>query len=81
MVAGVGTFVENGPGEAAGQLDIRLLGTLTVRRTGVPAALPPSRKARALLAYLALAPRPVSRSHVCELLWESPDDPRGELRW
>src|SRR5262249_41007893 len=43
--------------------------------------LPASRKLRALLAYLALAPRPVSRGHLCELLWDVPNDPRGELRW
>ncbi len=44
-------------------------------------ALPPSRKLRALLAYLALAREPVSRSQLCELLWDAPSDPRGELRW
>jgi DNA-binding SARP family transcriptional activator len=36
---------------------------------------------RALLAYLALAPAPVSRSRLCDLLWDAPNDPRGELRW
>ncbi|HVJ40100.1 MAG TPA: hypothetical protein VM639_01335, partial [Dongiaceae bacterium] len=34
-----------------------------------------------LFAYLALAPHPVSRSRLCELLWDVPNDPRGELRW
>ena len=43
--------------------------------------LPASRKVRALVAYLALAPRPVTRSQLCELLWDVPNDPRGELRW
>lgn len=62
-------------------LVMALLGPLTLSRAGVPIALPHSRKARALMAYLALSPRPVSRSHLCELLWEVPDDPRGELRW
>jgi DNA-binding SARP family transcriptional activator/Tfp pilus assembly protein PilF len=62
-------------------LEVRLLGPLTVRRTGVVLALPASRKARALLAYLALTPHPVLRSQLCELLWDIPDDPRGELRW
>jgi TolB-like protein len=60
---------------------IRMLGGLRLYRDGVPLALPTSRKARALLAYLALAPRPQSRSQLCELLWDSPADPRGELRW
>jgi DNA-binding SARP family transcriptional activator/tetratricopeptide (TPR) repeat protein len=43
--------------------------------------LPPSKKTRALLAYLALRDRPSRRDHLCELLWELPDDPRGSLRW
>ena len=53
----------------------------TISRAGVPAALPASRKVRALIAYLALAPHAVSRSQLCELLWDVPNDPRGELRW
>src|SRR6187399_2413617 len=44
-------------------------------------ALPSSRKVRALLGYLVLASRPVTRSQICELLWDVPNDPRGELRW
>src|SRR3546814_10672351 len=44
-------------------------------------ALPASRKVRALFAYLSLAPRAVTRSQLCELLWDVPNDPRGELRW
>ena len=32
-------------------------------------------------AYLALAPHAVARSQLCELLWDVPNDPRGELRW
>ena len=43
--------------------------------------LPPSRKTRALLAYLAAAERPVRRERLCEMFWEVPDDPRGALRW
>jgi DNA-binding SARP family transcriptional activator len=66
---------------AAGPLQIRLLGPLTILRGGVACSLPASRKVRGLLAYLALAPRPVPRSQLCELLWEVPNDPRGELRW
>ena|SRR5271166_2988275 len=64
-----------------GGLQLRLLGALVVSECGKPRPLPPSRKARALLAYLALAPRPVSRSQLCELFWDMPDDPRSELRW
>ena len=58
-----------------------MLGPLRVSRGGRPVALPASRKVRGLLAYLALAPRPMSRSQLCELLWDAPVDPRGELRW
>lgn len=67
-------------GEMPG-LSVRLLGSLTISRNGVPVALPASRKLRALLAYLALAPHPVGRSRLCELFWDVPNDPRGELRW
>jgi len=74
------------PGVGAGvekewKLELRLLGPLAVRRGGTEVALPASRKVRALLAYLALAPRPVTRGHLCELFWDVPNDPRGELRW
>jgi len=62
-------------------LQIRLLGTLTVLRDGNAVPLPASRKLRALLAILVTAPGPVPRSRLCELLWERPSDPRGELRW
>ena len=58
-----------------------MLGPLTISRDGVTLALPASRKVRALFAYLALAPRAVARSQLCELLWDVPNDPRGELRW
>jgi DNA-binding SARP family transcriptional activator len=62
-------------------LELRFLGDLEVVRDGEAVPLPPSRKTRALLAYLALQPRKFRREHLCELLWEVPDDPRGSLRW
>lgn len=62
-------------------LQVTLLGPFAIRRHGVPLRLPSSRKVRALLAYLVLAPHPMGRSHLCELLWDVPNDPRGELRW
>ena len=68
------------PGTAPGYR-IRLLGPLSVSRKGDAVPLPGSRKVRALFAYLALAPRPVTRGQLCELLWDGPNDPRGELRW
>ena len=75
--------MESDDGSASGvaSLQLRLLGGLTVSRAGQPVPLPSSRKVRALLAYLALSPRPVARSQLCELLWDVPNDPRGELRW
>lgn len=68
---------------AAGQrLFVRLLGTMAVYRDGTELVLPASRKARALIAYLALATHGSSRTRLCELLGDAvPDDPRGELRW
>src|SRR5262249_3707519 len=66
---------------AAPGLRLRLLGPLTVSPDGAALELPASRKVRALLVYLALSPHAVTRSHLCDLLWDVPDDPRGELRW
>ncbi len=62
-------------------LQLRVLGDLEVIRGTQVLELPPSRKTRGLLAYLALTDRPLRREHLCELLWEIPDDPRGSLRW
>ena len=62
-------------------LRLRLLGDLEVLRGGVALELPPSKKTRGLLAYLALSGRALRREQLCELLWEIPDDPRGSLRW
>lgn len=64
-----------------GDLRLRVLGDLEVIRGDAVLGLPPSRKTRGLLAYLALNPRTLRREHLCELLWEVPDDPRGSLRW
>lgn len=60
---------------------VRLLGSLTLMRDGTSLNLPASRKVRALLAYLAYAQHPVHRSQLCNLLWDTPNDPRAELRW
>jgi DNA-binding SARP family transcriptional activator/tetratricopeptide (TPR) repeat protein len=62
-------------------LRIRLLGELAVFRGGPAMALPPSKKTRALLAYLAATGRPHLREQLCALLWDGPDDPRAQLRW
>jgi TolB-like protein len=76
--ASVGAGVENG---VESPVHLRVLGPLTILRGGCALPLPASRKVRALVGYLALAPRPVTRSELCELLWDVPNDPRGELRW
>lgn len=81
MVAGVEKHVESDRSGRTGALHVQLLGALTISRNGVALKLPASRKVRALLAYLALAPHAVPRSQLCELLWDVPNDPRGELRW
>lgn len=62
-------------------IEIRVLGELEILGNGEVLNLPPSRKTRALLGFLALAQRPVRRDRLCELLWDLPDDPRGALRW
>jgi DNA-binding SARP family transcriptional activator len=50
-------------------------------RNGQPLTLPPSRKTRASLAYLAVVGRSQRRGRLCEMFWDIPDDPRGALRW
>ena len=60
---------------------VLFLGPFQIIRNGDPLPLPRSRKARALLAYLAMAPRPVTREKLCELFWDVADDPKSELRW
>jgi DNA-binding SARP family transcriptional activator len=84
VVTGVEKRVESddaGRRDGAPALSVRLLGPMSVSRDGVTVALPSSRKLRALFAYLAVSPRPVTRGRLCELLWDVPNDPRGELRW
>jgi DNA-binding SARP family transcriptional activator len=65
----------------AGPVDILVLGELVVRRGPDTLVLPPSRKTRALLAYLALTGRSHRREQLCEIFWDVADDPRGALRW
>ena len=52
--ATAGMIMTGKPDQAAGLLDLRVLGEFTVLRHGKRVALPPSRKTRALLAYLAV---------------------------
>ena len=57
------------------------MGEMCVLRHGAELKLPSSRKARALLGYLASTGRPHRRERLCEMFWELPDDPRASLRW
>jgi DNA-binding SARP family transcriptional activator len=78
MGTDIGETVET---TAAPPLAIRLLGPISVSRGGVESPLPRSRKVRGLLGFLALSPQGVSRTRLCDLFWDVPNDPRGELRW
>jgi DNA-binding SARP family transcriptional activator len=50
-------------------LDVRLAGGLELRVDGAPIALPASRRARAVLAYLALNPAPQPRGRLAARFW------------
>jgi DNA-binding SARP family transcriptional activator/TolB-like protein len=63
------------------RLQIHLLGPVRVVRDGGEIVLPQSRKMRALLAFLTIEASAKSRSRLCSLLWQIPNDPRSELRW
>ena len=58
-------------------LQLLVLGDLSVVRDTAVVVLPQSKRARALLAYLALSPRPLRRERLCEMFWAVPDDRRG----
>ncbi|WHI46043.1 alpha/beta hydrolase [Microbulbifer sp. VAAF005] len=60
---------------------LKMLGELSVFHDGIAVDLPASKRTRALLAYLAKTAKPHRRERLCEVFWETPDDPRGALRW
>src|SRR5690242_14197985 len=62
-------------------LTIRTLGPMQIDRNGEAITVPASRKARAILGFLILSPRPVGRQRLCEMFFDVPDDPRASLRW
>ena len=71
------------PAEAAPRLWIHLIGPMQAMDGTGTSLLPRSRKARAVLAILALsAPRPVSRVRITSLLWSQREreQARGSLR-
>ncbi len=63
------------------QVELILLGDIRLTVEGSEISLPKSRKARALLAYLALSKHSVSRSWLSEFLFHNTSDPKGNLRW
>ncbi len=71
----------NQGGRVSADLTINLLGSLRVQAHGSPLALPKSRKARAILGYLAVQNRAMSRDALCEVFFDDVGDPRGGLRW
>lgn len=60
---------------------LRLLGEIELQRGTDRLDLPPSKKTRALLAYLVVTGRPQRRSRLCAMFWDVADDPRAALRW
>ena len=62
-------------------IEFHLLGVPRVTRDENEMPLPASRKTRALLCYLAATATSHRREHLCDLLWDGPNDPRAELRW
>lgn len=62
-------------------LSIKTLGELTISSDDQTQELPPSKRTRALMAYLAVTARPHRRDRLCEVFWKLPDDPRSTLRW
>lgn len=62
-------------------LVIHLLGRPEIECNGVGVAPPRGHKAWAVLAYLALAERPIARARLAELVFGEADDPLGALRW
>ena len=66
-----------------GILRLRLLGTVRVERDGEPVRGFRSRKALALLSYLAVQDHPIPREHLVDLLWGDQPEARGRanLSW
>jgi DNA-binding SARP family transcriptional activator len=60
-----------------GTLRLRLLGPVQVERDGEPLRGFESRKALALLCYLALHPDPLTRAHLADLFWPDKPEARG----
>lgn len=73
--------VRDGPSSAVASIRVCVLGELRVFRDGALLALPPSKKARAMLGYLVVTRRAQRRERLAKLFWDVADDARGALRW
>src|SRR4051812_25828619 len=64
-------------------VSLRLFGPIQVERDGVALPNPASRKALALLGYLATLGQPCSRTVLADLFWPDLDESRGRanLSW
>ncbi len=62
-------------------IELGLLGRPEIRRAGRTVAPARGRKAWAVLAFVLLAERPVSRERLASLLFAEARDPLGALRW
>lgn len=58
-----------------------MLGRPRIERDGVEGSRPRGRKPWAVLAYLAIAERPVLRERLAGMLFGEADNPLGALRW
>lgn len=64
-------------GEVGDGIHLSLLGPVQVERAGAPVHGFESRKALALLCYLAAHNQPLSRSHLADLFWEDKPEAQG----
>ena len=71
----------NDSGALQASVAVRLYGPLRVVRSGADVRLPPSRKVRALMAYLVMAAASGPSRQALRALVGLPNDPRGALRW
>lgn len=67
--------------EHAVSFSFRLLGSFELRQGESTVVLPRSKKARAVLAYVAMGRRPVAREQLSDLFFADTRDPKGGLRW
>lgn len=62
-------------------LSLSLIGSPAIRLGDMALELPPSKKARALLAYLAATQQPQRRERLISLFWSDAESGREGLRW